>query len=221
MLLHHFNSGVFVKKIVLSLLALISLINARENPFFPSEGVQDLPLSSNSDTARAQLKRSAITLPDSARILKQITIKYQNLDGSIQTKAIELDHNVDWHIPIFISQSYAGDLESKPTDTSVKNLAQAVKLTDFISYRINGSTIELLSDDMVIRDFILINPHRIAIDFKRDTDVKSMNIALKEKPFSMIKYGNHGSYYRIVVVLDGKYRCDLVKHNGKITIDIR
>ncbi len=208
-----------MKKILLSLLALTSLTFARENPFFPSEGIKDLPISSNTPARRPQLGRTAITLPDSARILKNVTIKYQNLDGSLESKSIILDHNVDWHIPIFISQSYNSDKKSK-TLKKKSTLKSIQPITDFIDYSINGNTIELISDDKVIRDFILINPHRIAVDFKRDTHFKSKNIPLTNKPFTMIKYGNHGSYYRVVIVLDGKYRCKLTKHSSKVVISL-
>ncbi len=209
-----------MKKILLSLLALTSLTFARENPFFPSEGTKDLPISSNTPVGRPQLGRTAITLPDSARILKNVTIKYQNLDGSLESKSITLDHNVDWHIPIFISQSYNSNKKPKTLKKKKSALKPTQSITDFVGYSINGNTIELISDDKVIRDFMLINPHRVAIDFKRDTSFKSKNIPLTSKPFKMIKYGNHGSYYRVVIVLDGKYRYKLTKHSGKVVISL-
>jgi hypothetical protein len=36
----------------------------------------------------------------------------------------------------------------------------------------------------------------------------------------MIKYGNHGSYYRIVILLDGKYRYKLSKQSGKVVVTL-
>ncbi len=210
-----------MKKILLSCLIITSVTLARENPFFPSEGVKDLPITSNTENRRPQLKRSAMTLPDSARILKQVTVKYQNLDGSLETKSISLDHNVDWHVPIFVSQSYSNNkVTSKPKKKSLKTTQKIHKISDFINFSIIKNSITLLTKDKLLRNFMLINPHRVVLDFERDTGFKSKNITLKSKPFTMIKYGNHSNYYRIVIALDGKYRYKLRRYNDKIIINL-
>jgi hypothetical protein len=211
-----------MKKLLLFCLLIVSVTSARENPFFPSEGVKDLPITSNSDRRRPQLTRSAITLPDSARILKKVTIKYQNMDGSLQSKSIVLDHNVDWHVPIFISQSY-NNSSSKKRHQSKKSSkrARVTAISDFITYSISKNRLELRTQDKLLRHFMMINPHRVVIDFKRESDVKSKNIALNTAPFKMLKYGNHSNYYRIVAVLDGKYRYTLKRENDKITVTLR
>jgi len=211
-----------MKKLLLFCLVITSVALARENPFFPSEGVKDLPISSNSDRRRPQLTRSAITLPDSARILKKVTIKYQNMDGSLQSKSITLDHNVDWHIPIFISQSYNNSGSSKKVVKKKKHSYQSANsINDFLTYSIDGNHLELHTKDKLLRHFMMINPHRVVMDFKRETDVKSKNVPLHTKPFTMIKYGNHSNYYRIVAVLDGKYRYTLKRDNDKLVITLR
>ncbi len=211
-----------MKKVLLSCLIISSLALARENPFFPSDGVKDLPITSNSDTRRPQLKRTAMTLPDSARILKQVTIKYQNLDGSLETKSIALDHKVDWHVPIFISQSYNDSkLSTKPKKRHLTSSTLSKSISDFIDYSISKNSITLTTQDKLLRHFIMINPHRVVMDFRRDSSFKSKNIPLKSKPFTMIKYGNHSNYYRIVAVLDGKYRYTLKKYSDKVIVTLR
>ncbi|RUM62368.1 MAG: AMIN domain-containing protein [Sulfurimonas sp.] len=208
-----------MKYILLSFFVLISLLPARENPFFPSEGMKDLPVSSNLISKRSPLERAAITLPDSARILKEVTLKYQNLDGSIEHQSIMLDHTIDWHIPVFISQSYGTDTSASTARPS-KARGTFTPITPFLSYRIYGKSVEFRTQDKVIRDFVLVNPHRVVIDFKRNTDAKSRILPLKQAPFTGIKYGNHGSFYRAVVVLDGKYRCRVVKQKGVVRISL-
>lgn len=208
-----------MKNILFSFLIVTSLLSARENPFFPSEGMKDLPISSNVASKRSQLERAAITLPDSARILKEVTIKYQNLDGSLESKSITLDHYVDWHIPIFISQSYGATTSQTPSIQKVTTAFQPI--TPFVRYRIHGKTMELQSTDTVIRDFMLVNPHRVVIDFKRNSNEKSRTLALSHAPFTGIKYGNHGTYYRVVIVLDGKYRYNILKNRGIVRISLR
>ncbi len=209
-----------MKNILLSFLIVTSLLTARENPFFPSEGMKDLPISSNVVSKRPPLERAAITLPDNARILKKVTLKYQNLDGSLESKSITLDHRVDWHIPVFISQSYGNSGSSKPHKHSNTARTTYKPITPFIRYRIQDNMMELQSNDTVIRNFILVNPHRIVIDFKRSSSEKTKMIPLTQAPFAKIKYGNHGTYYRVVIVLDGKYRYSLLKQRGLIRISL-
>ena len=93
-------------RMFLILLFLLINLSARENPFFPAEGEMDIPVSSNSDFSLPPLKRATITLPPEARVINSVTISYKNLDGSIENKSIKLENSVDWHLPIFISQSY-------------------------------------------------------------------------------------------------------------------
>ncbi len=209
-----------MKHILLSLLIATSLLSARENPFFPAEGMKDLPISSNLASKRPRLKRAAITLPDNARILKKVTITYQNLDGSLKSQSIALDHTVDWHIPIFVSQSY-GTTSRKQTPPAASSGTAFHPITPFVRYRLHANTVELQSNDKIIRDFILVNPHRIVIDFKRNSHEKSRTLSLQQAPFSGIKYGNHGTYYRVVIVLDGTYHCDIVKQQGGVRITLR
>ncbi len=209
-----------MKNVLLSFLIVTSLLSARENPFFPAEGMKDLPVSSNVASKRSSLERAAITLPESARILKKVTIKYQNLDGSLESKSITLDHHVDWHIPIFISQSYGNSSSKKQQTRSHKIAAPSKPITPFVHYRIYGNTVELQSADTVIRDFVLVNPHRVVVDFKRNSNEKSKMLQLKQAPFTGIKYGNHGTYYRVVVVLDGKYHYNITKDKGVVRISV-
>ncbi len=108
---------------------LLATLNARENPFFPLVGEKDIPLTSNEDRNKEPLKRAAITLPAQARILQKVTVEFKNLDGSLESKSIELDNYVDWHLPIFISQSY-GDTQTEP-QTTVKDKKSAPKKRKF------------------------------------------------------------------------------------------
>ncbi len=205
-----------VKVLFLALLLLTSL-NARENPFFPSSGEKDIPLTSNITSELTPLKRATLTLPSTARVIEGVTVKYKSLDGSRHTQTIELDNSVDWHLPIFISQSYTNE-EQKVTapkkkvarakvapkkKSSYKKIA-GIKLISFYS---KDKKLKVITKDTIIRNFLLVKPHRIVCDFKRDTNIKSYvkNIA-KNSLFTKIRVGNHDGYYRVVIELDGHYR---------------
>ena len=103
-----------IKVFAVIFLFLISL-HARENPFFPSDGELDLSLTTNQTADYQPLKQATITLPSTARVLQKVTISYKNLDGTIEEKSIELQNSIDWHLPLFISQSYTSSFDDVKT----------------------------------------------------------------------------------------------------------
>ena len=205
-----------VKVLFIALLLLTSL-TARENPFFPSSGEKSIPLTSNIDSERTPLKRATLTLPSTARVIEGVTVNYKSLDGSRHTKSIELDNTIDWHLPIFVSQSYVNE-EQKTTvpkkkivkskiapkkKSSYKKIA-GIKLISFYS---KDKKLKIITEDTIIRNFLLVKPHRIVCDFKRDTNIKSyVKDMAKNSLFTKIRVGNHAGYYRVVIELDGHYR---------------
>ncbi|MCF6339878.1 MAG: AMIN domain-containing protein [Sulfurimonas sp.] len=215
-----------VKVLLISIL-LFTTINARENPFFAIMGEKDIPISSNKDRTKPPLKRATITLPSQARILQKVTIEFKNIDGSIESKSIELDNAVDWHLPIFISQSYSTQVDSIPVvkkSTIKKDIKPKVKpqsksqekekfdtitSVKHLTLLSSGKKLKLITKDTIIRDFLLVNPHRIVIDFKKDTNIKSYVKNIEEGVFKKVKIGNHKGYYRAVIELDGIYRYDI------------
>ena len=202
-----------VKAIFITLFLLTSLI-ARENPFFPSTGEKDIPLTTNIDEKLPPLKRATLTLPSTARVIEGVTVKYRSLDGSIHSETIELDNAIDWHLPIFISQSYVNEEQkiavpkkkiskSSKKKSSYKKIA-GIKLISFYS---KDKKLKVITKDTIIRNFLLVKPHRIVCDFKRDTNIKSYVKAMaKNSLFTKIRVGNHDGYYRVVIELDGHYR---------------
>ncbi|WP_373035648.1 AMIN domain-containing protein [Sulfurimonas sp.] len=208
-------------KVLFVLFFLFITLEARENPFFPAKGEKDIPYTSNQVKSAEPLKRSSITLPSSARIIKKVTIEYENLDATIEKKSIDLDNSIDWHLPIFISQNYTQSetktqREKKPKKNETikyKEIA-SVKHAKFLS---SQKTLKVVTEDKIIRNFLLVKPHRIVLDFKRDTNIKSYAKENKGGIFCNVRVGNHAGYYRAVVELDGFYRYTMQKvPNGYI-----
>ncbi len=204
-----------IRALFISSILLLTL-QARENPFFPSKGEKDIPYTSNQVKMALPLKRSSITLPSSARIIKKVTVEYENLDASIETRSIELDNSIDWHLPIFISQNYSQDQTKEITKKPKKNKnikykkIASVKHATFLS---SNKTLKIITHDKIIRNFLLVKPHRIVVDFKRDTNLRSYT---KENPkgvFCKVRVGNHSGYYRAVIELDGHYRYMMKKNS--------
>ncbi len=203
-----------IKKLFLLTSLFILNSQARENPFFPSQGEEDLPYTSNQSQKKPKLPRLSISLPSTARLIKKVTIEYENLDASYERRSIDLDNSIDWHLPIFISQSYASDKKLiketqkiNKTSSSYRQVGK-IKGTKFLVFK---NSLKIISKDIIIRNFLLAQPHRIVIDFKRDESIKSYVKNISNSIFSKIRIGNHDGYYRIVLELDGYYRYKLTK----------
>lgn len=207
-----------IKLLSIAFLLLISL-NARENPFFPSEGEIDLPVSSNISQTQEPLKRATITLPSTARMIEEVTIKYKNLDGSIKHTSIVLNNSIDWHLPLFISQNYETTKSVKIVKLEKLVLKQEkfeeVASLEYIKLFTSNKTLKIVTKDRMIRDFLLVKPHRIVCDFDREIDIRSFEKNMKNQNiFRKIRVGNHTGYYRVVIELDGYYRYKLQKVDG-------
>jgi len=191
-------------KVLLVVSLLLSTLYARENPFFPLKGEKDMPYTSNQDRTLPPLKRATISLPTQARVIQKVTIEYKSLDGSVEKKSINLQNSIDWHLPIFISQNYKIDVENPH---SLKTKIKFKKLFSFkyANFFALDKTLKIITKDKIIRDFLLVNPHRIVIDFKRDANFRSYIKTNKNTIFTKINIGNHAGYYRVVIRLDGQY----------------
>ena len=200
-------------KAIFILFLLLTSLNARENPFFPSNGEKDIPVTSNIDVKLPPLKRATITLPSTARVIEGVTVSYKSLDGSRHSESIELDNSIDWHLPIFISQSYGGIEQKREATEKIKKVLKEkssykkIASIKLISFYAKDRSLKVFTKDKMIRNFLLVKPHRIVCDFKRDTNIKSfIKDTSKNSLFTKIRIGNHDGYYRVVIELDGYYR---------------
>ena len=197
-------------KAFISILLLLTILEARENPFFPSKGEKDITISSNDDKSLTSLKRATITLPTYARVIESVTINYKNLDGSQESKTLELGNSIDWHLPVFISQSYS-KMNEKPLKKELKKKFYKIASNELVSFYSSAKTLKIVTKDKIIRNFLLVKPHRIVLDFDKDTSFKSYVKSNPKNIFSKIRIGNHDKYYRVVIELDGYYRYRMEK----------
>ncbi|MEN4053822.1 MULTISPECIES: AMIN domain-containing protein [Sulfurimonas] len=207
-------------RLFLALLFLPLFLFARENPFFPIDTAENIPLTSSKIEKAPPLKRATLTFPSTARILESVTVEYKNLDGSIATKKIQLHNAVDWHLPLFISQSYYEPSTEGKQSVIVKKKkrpapkkAQYKKIVslNFITFYAYGKKLNVVTKEKLLRDFLLTKPHRIVCDFKRETDIGSYVKSIKHSLFKKIRVGTHKGYYRVVIELDGYYQYKVKK----------
>ena len=194
---------------------LFSFLEARENPFFPATTQDEMPYTTNNQQAFTPLQQATISLPTHARVIKKVTIQYQSLDGSIKTKSLNLNNSVDWHNPIVISQQNTQKIKAQIIKQPIKK-ERFKKLFSFkyASFFTKANSIKIITDDKLIRNFLLVNPHRIVIDFKRDANFRSYFKENKNTIFKKIRVGNHNGYYRVVIELDGEYKLKRQKINN-------
>lgn len=198
------------------------LLSARDNPFVPSN-TQNLPqITSNTNEQKKPLTSAEITLPNEARVLQKVTLEYQNLDGSIATKNIDIDKAIDWHQSIILQQ--AKQKSTKIDENGTKN--SQVQISSFIEagknlpkFKIEQKKIYIYTNDKPLRDFLLTSPQRVVIDFDCQNEVayKHLNIG---GIVNSIKIGNHDKYYRVVIELDGKYKYSLTKNQDYYLITL-
>ena len=194
-------------------LMVISLFG-RDNPFFSADPSKKQVTTSNRVKELKPFSTQQLSVPNSARAIKAVTITYQNLDGSIEDEQLELNNAIDWHQAFIISQKKEPVQKSKP----VKRVKTAPTGTKFINFVPSEKSLKIVTTDKLLRHFMLTAPYRIVVDFERDTSFKPKNFVLNNVPFNSVRMGNHDKYYRVVIELDGQYEYALQSSETDHTI---
>lgn len=195
--------------------ALLDFASGRENPFEPMSRPQEDTFKS--PNAKNYFKEQDIKLPSTARILKTIIITYQNIDGSIESKTVNIDEGIDWHFPILLTQRKAFLNEKVQHYTIVP--------FDFFTQR---NRFYLFSANNIIRTFVLPSPYRIVIDIDKQEEYglqkppKSSNgfIPLNVKYFTKAALDVHKDFYRFTITLDGQYTYHIDKEVDYYVISV-
>lgn len=198
--------------LVLSI-ALISSLLGRDNPFFSTEENNQLPISNNKAIHKPPMNTVAYHFPDHARVLKEVTFTFQNIDGSIETRRLEIDQGIDWHIPLTLSHVQ----HAKPaTETSSANAN-----FDFIRFATNQNRLVITTNDPLVRYFAQTDPNALVVDFQHKTPFISQSQILSAHPFSKVRVSNHGKFARATITLDGKYNCTITPSGNETIIQCK
>ena len=196
---------------ILLLLSFVTLF-ARDNPFFPADPNAIQVTTSNRVEVLAPFSTQNISLPNSARAVKAITITYQNLDGSIANETMDLNNKIDWHEPFVVTQKQTHLVEKE------KSKKSKVINAKFIKFSSSGKKMNIITKDKLLRNFMLTNPHRVVMDFSRNTSFRPKHFSINKAPFKKIRMGNHDKYYRVVIELDGQYKYKLQASEKDLSI---
>ncbi|MBL0702921.1 MAG: AMIN domain-containing protein [Sulfurospirillum sp.] len=191
---------------------LIVVVFARENPFImPSVSTVTVKTTDKRDS-RENFSSVKIKLPSSARVLKNIEFHFQNLDGSMESKSIKVDNKIDWHDELIVKKfTDTAKPATKPATKQIqkplkpKEKVEKINFQNFIVFTIDGKSIHVKTKDEKIRDFLVINPFKIVIDFKKELSFYTKVYKLERKFFKSISIGKHSGYYRVAIELDGRY----------------
>lgn len=197
--------------LILSLLLTASSMG-RENPFFALDPSKTQKTTSNIIENKPPLNSVSYTLPDQARILKEVTFTIQNIDGSIENRKITVDQSVDWHRPLQLIQS--GTQSAK---TAAQKNSSAADF-GFIRFNTQGKTLTITTADPLSRHFVLSDPNRIVLDFKRTANFRAEEKSLNAAPFQSVMMSNHNKFVRATITLDGRYSYTLNQSVNSITI---
>lgn len=199
-----------VRQACLGLLCVLVLANlhARENPFEPV--IQPKEDSFIQKNAKDPFKDLDFKLPSTARILKSITITYQNIDSTIGTKTILIDESIDWHYPLLLTQKGAILNEDVRYWT--------IKPFQFFT---QGSKFYLYTSSTILRSFVLPSPYRIVLDIEKKDENPSGSVQLGVKYFSKVSLGVHKDFYRFVITLDGQYPYEISRDGDYYIISVR
>ncbi|MDO9206963.1 MAG: AMIN domain-containing protein [Sulfuricurvum sp.] len=197
-----------MRKILLISTVLIVSAFARENPFFSTSENKNLPTSSNQTEHKPPLTSMTYSFPDHSRILKEVTFTFQNVDGSLETRKLEVDQSIDWRAPLILSQ--AGGRQ-KAASTTTANSSQTSY--DFVQLISSGNQMSLLAKDPMIRHFTLTDPDSVVVDFRHKGTFDTFEKSLNASPYKKVKITNHGKFARVTLTLDGHYVCKVNETN--------
>lgn len=195
-----------MKKSILFFGLIVSILQCRDNPFDPIVVPKDSVRPYYGETS--VFDKAEITLPSSARLIKKIEVTYQNIDGSIEKKNIDVSGRIDWRMPLTISQ--------------ILNEENTNKITKTQDITIENNKLSLKYEGKLLRDFIMKEPNRIVLDFSKNLKYYKTNKIMLNKPyFKSLKYGLHDDFLRIVIELDGSYIYNIKQMQNGITIDVQ
>lgn len=209
-------------KMALATSLLVSLCGARENPFFATATTSANAVTSQKNSYKPPLTSMTYNFPTSARVLKEATFAFQNLDGSIETRKIEIDHSIDWRSPLVLSQGASKNSEvqvsSVTADTSSVAPVCATGKLDFIAFKPSKNTIFIQTKDPMMRSFTLSDPSSVIVDFRHDGLFNAAAMKFTAAPFVGAKVTNHGKFARVTVVLDGNHECKVLKEVSGVNV---
>lgn len=224
-------------------LCFVVCIDARENPFETTKAPSAVGKMTQIQEDRTNFTSVPLTLPSSARILKSVSVAFQNLDGSISEEVVAIDQNINWHEPLILTRKVDENKTTAKQNTTISlplstpettkqsekksyketqaKIDASFKLNDTISFNIVTNEIKIVTKDKKVRDFLITEPYKIVVDFMKESSFETKTINFQKAPFVSATIGNHDGFYRIAILLDGQYRYNVESVEGGYLIKLK
>ncbi len=188
---------------------LVVLLTARDNPFKPIVSLPQAGKMVDKKETKESFTSVETKLPSSARVLKSVEFHFQNLDGSMQSKKVEVGKDINWHDGLIVKKltnNISPRTTTAPTlPKKIESKTEEINFKDITRLIISDNSIHIKTEDKIIRDFLVTNPHKIVVDFEREISFFTEVHTLDLRYFKLITIGKHSGFYRIAIELDGKY----------------
>lgn len=213
---------------------------ARENPFKPNEFNKDNSITSNLYQNAPEFKKIGIKFPSDARELSHVVFFYKSIDGTINQKRVDINGSFDWHDEMVLSiksETMSQNLDAPATAlpkfeaqpslkpeiiVQQKRPMKSQKFGDFVQFDAYTMTLNIITKDTKIREFLINKPTKIVLDFKAKTKpFKTKTFDVKNGAFEKIYVGYHNDFYRVVILLDGNYLYNVKERDFGYSISVK
>ncbi|AJC87143.1 AMIN domain-containing protein [Campylobacter insulaenigrae] len=211
-------------------------LNAKENPFDNEMEKKNLEFENFSP-----FQRQDFNFDSNARILKNITLTYINLDGSEQQIILDINKSIDWHdnfafikskapnttpildVSVTVPKEKKAERKSGENNTTV-NIETPLFTGDiynFISLSFYNNKININTRDKMLRNLSIGDPTKIIVDFAKNQHFNTKTLQVNTANVKKVVFGSHKNFYRLVIYLDGKYDYDYSKGKNLHTFNLR
>ena len=165
---------------------------------------KDIPISNNYIQTPDDFKKASFKLPNSARILNYIEIVYQNIDGSISRKKVDIDKLFNWKKRLYLSYNF----HSKPPIRTYNSatissngvitkriVTKTVKkrVSKIVNNRVVYDKTEVINSKKPIRDDV---KDEIAVTHYMNKDLERRERELKEAEKALSSVNPESSSFR-------------------------
>lgn len=108
--------------------------------------------------------------------------------------------------------------QASPDHRVAKKNSVTVGFGELIGFEAFSKRLIVVSEDQLLRHFMVVDPYKIVLDFKKDSAFYTKTLHVKHGAFQNIVLGNHSGYYRAAITLDGHYLYEIKEILGGFEI---
>lgn len=99
-------------------------------------------------------------------------------------------------------------------------LSKSFSFHNLLNFSVLKNQLIVESKDPLIRDFMVVSPYKIVLDFKKPNSFYTKTINIQKPPFKSVTFGSHNNFYRAAFLLDGPYRYVIHKQGDRTIINL-